>query len=141
VLAAFVYGAGYIGTNVLTEFARRTNERDLRRQALQFSGLLDRLNVAGGGLVAITGGLAIFVFGYSLLTPWVLASIALYTVIVGTGIFFWGAVGREVERALRAGEYVRVNALLLSPRNLAISRVENVLFVTLIALMVLRPGI
>lgn len=130
-----------MGTNVLTEFARRTNESDLRRYALHFSGVLDRLNVAGGGLVAITGGLAIFVFSYSLLTPWVLAAIVLYVVIVGTGIFFWGRIGREVERALKAGDDARVNGLLLSPRNVAVSRVENVLFVTLIALMVLRPGI
>lgn len=91
--------------------------------------------------MAITGGLAIFVFSYSLLTPWVLAAIVLYVVIVGTGIFFWGRIGREVERALKAGDDARVNGLLLSPRNVAVSRVENVLFVTLIALMVLRPGI
>lgn len=91
--------------------------------------------------MTITGGIAIFVFGYSLLTPWVLASIVLYVVIVGTGIFFWGHIGREVERALKAGDDARVHGLLLSPRNVAISRVENVLFVTLVALMVLRPGI
>jgi len=36
VLAAFVYGAGYVGTNVLTEFARRTDESELRRYALHF---------------------------------------------------------------------------------------------------------
>jgi len=91
--------------------------------------------------VAITGGIAISVFGYSLLTPWVLAAIMLYVVIVGTGIFFWGRIGREVERALKAGDDARVHRLLLSPRNVAVSRVENVLFVTLVALMVLRPGI
>ena len=141
VLAAFVYGAGYIGTNVLTEFARRTDDTVLRRHALHFSGVLDRLNVTGGGLVAVTGVFAVFAFGYSLLTPWVLAAIALYVVIVGTGIFFWGRVGREIDRALTAGEDAQVNALLLSPLNVAISRAENILFVTLIALMVLRPGV
>jgi uncharacterized membrane protein len=99
------------------------------------------LNVAGGGLVAVTGGLAVFVFGYSLLTPWVFAAIVLYVVIIGTGIFFWGRVGRDIERSLTAGDEARVNKLLLSPLNIAISRAENVLFVTLIALMVLRPGI
>lgn len=125
----------------MTEFARRTGESELRRYALHFSGVLDRLNVAGGGLVAITGGIAIFVFGYSPLTPWVLAAIVLYVMIVGTGIFFWGRIGRELEGALKAGDDARVNGLLLSPRNIAVSRVENVLFVTLIALMVLRPGI
>jgi uncharacterized membrane protein len=141
ILAAFVYGAGYVGTNLLTEFARRTDDSDLRRYGLLFSGVLDRLNVAGGGLVAITGAIAIFVFGYSVLTPWLLAAIVLYVVIVATGIFFWGRVGREIERALKAGDHGQVGELLLSPRNIAVSRIENVLFVTLIALMVLRPGI
>jgi uncharacterized membrane protein len=125
----------------LTEFARRTDQSDLRRYALHFSGVLDRLNVVGGSLAGITGAFAVFVFGYSPLTPWVLAAIVLYVVIVGTGIFFWGRIGRDVERALKAGDDARVNGLLLSPRNVAVSRVENVLFVMLIALMVLRPGI
>jgi uncharacterized membrane protein len=125
----------------LTEFARRTDQSDLRRYALHFSGVLDRLNVVGGSLAGITGALAVFVFGYSPLTPWVLAAIVLYVMIVGTGIIFWGRIGREVERALKAGDDALVNGLLGSPRNVAVSRVENVLFVTLIALMVLRPGI
>jgi hypothetical protein len=34
-----------------------------------------------------------------------------------------------------------VNPLLLSPLNVAVSRAENILFVTLIALMMRRPGI
>jgi uncharacterized membrane protein len=129
-----------VGTNVLTEFARRTDQSDLRRYALHFSGVLDRLNVVGGSLAGITGALAVFVFGYSLLTPWVFAAIAIYVLIVGTGIFFWGHIGRELDRALKAGDDAQVNGLLLSPRNVAISRVENALFVALIALMVLRPG-
>jgi hypothetical protein len=61
-------------------------------------------------------------------------------VIVGTGILFWGRVGREIDGATAAGDDARVNALLRSPRNVAVSRAENVLFITLIALMVLRPG-
>jgi len=44
VLAALAYGAGYIGTNLLTELARRTDDPVMRRQTLHFSGVLDRLN-------------------------------------------------------------------------------------------------
>ena len=140
-MAAFAYGAGYIGTNVLTELARRTNDPVVRRHALHFSGVFDRrLNVAGGTLAGITGVLAVFVFGYSLLTPWILAAIVIYVAIVGTGIFFWGRVGREIDRATIAGEDARVNALLRSPLNVAVSRAENILFITLVALMVIRPG-
>jgi len=39
-----------------------------------------------------------------------------------------------------AGDQARVLAFLRSPRNIAVSRSENVPFVVLMALMVLRPG-
>lgn len=97
-------------------------------------------NVIGGTVAGITGVVAAFVFGYSLLTPWILAATVLYVVIVGTGIFFWGPIGRELERATAAGDTARVSELLRSTRNVAVSRAENVLFVALIALMVVRPG-
>ena len=140
-LAAFAYGAGYVATNVLTELARRTDDPVVRRQALQFSGVFDRrFNITGGTLAGITGLVATFILGYSLLTPWILAAIVIYVVIVATGILFWGRVGREIESATTAGDDARVNALLRSHRNVAVSRAENVLFLTLIALMVLRPG-
>ena len=139
-MAAFAYGAGYTATNVLTELARRTDDPVVRQQALRFSGVFDRrFNVTGGTVAGITGVIAIFVFGYSPLTPWIIAAIAIYVVIVGTGILFWGRVGREIDGATAAGDDARVNALLRSPRNVAVSRAENVLFITLIALMVLRP--
>jgi uncharacterized membrane protein len=95
----------------------------------------------GGTFAGITGILAVFIFGYSLLTPWVLAAIVIYVVIVGTGILFWGRVGREIDRAISAGHEASAVALLRSPRHVAISRAENVPFVALISLMVLRPGI
>jgi len=141
VLAAFAYGAGYTATNVLTELARRTDDPVVRRSALQFSGVFDRrFNIMGGTLAGITGVITVFVFGDSLLTPWILAAIVMYVVIVGTGILFWGRVGRDIDSATAAGDDARVNALLRSPRNVAVSRAENVLFITLIALMVRRPG-
>jgi uncharacterized membrane protein len=141
VLTAFVFGAGYVGTNVLTEVARRTDDVVFRRHALRLSGVFDRwLNQTGGTFAGITGLLAIFVFGYSVQVPWVLGSILLYVAIVGNGILFWGRVGRNVDRALAAGEEERVTLLLRSSRNVAVSRVENIGFVVLIALMVLRPG-
>jgi hypothetical protein len=73
-------------------------------------------------------------------TPWVLAAIVIYVVITAVGIGFWGRVGRAVERAMKANDEARAIALLRSPLNVAVSRAENVLFIALIALMVLRPG-
>ena len=140
VLAALVYGAGYVGTNLLTEQARRTNSSEQRRYALHFPGVLDRLNMLGGTFAGITGIAAVFAVGYSIVAPWVLSSIVLYAVIVGTGIFFWGPIGRSIDGAMRAGDEVGATAILRSPRNIAVSRGENVLFLALVTLMVLRPG-
>jgi uncharacterized membrane protein len=141
VLAAFAYVAGYIATNVLTELARRTDDPAFRKEALRFSTRFDRLlNVPGGSLVAITGIVTALLFGYSLLSGWVLVATVLYVLIVVTGIFFWGRVGREVDRAAAAGDDAAVQRELRRPRNVAISRLENVALLTIIALMVLRPS-
>lgn len=141
VLAAFVYVAGYVATNVLTELARRTDDPAFRKEALRFSSRFDRLlNVPGGSLVAITGIATALVFGYSLLSGWVLVAVVLFALIIVTGIFFWGRVGREIDRAAAAGDDAAVQRELRRPRNVAISRLENLVLLTIIVLMVLRPS-
>ena len=141
VLAAFAYVAGYVATNVLTELARRTDDLSFRREALRFSTRFDRmLNAPGGALVALTGIAAALVFGYSLASGWVLVAIILYALVVATGIFFWSRVGREVDRAAAAGDDAGVVRELRRPRNVAVSRIENLVLLLIIVLMVLRPA-
>jgi uncharacterized membrane protein len=141
VLAAFAYVAGYVATNILTELARRTDDPTFRRDALRFSTRFDQLlNAPGGTLVGITGIATALVFGYSLLTGWVLVTIILYALLVVTGIFFWGRVGRGIDRAAAAGDDAAVVRELRRPRNVAVSRVENLVLLTIIVLMVLRPS-
>ena len=141
VLAAFAYVAGYVATNVLTELARRTDDLSFRREALRFSTRFDRmLNAPGGALVALTGIAAALVFGYSLASGWVLVAIILYALVVATGIFFWSRVGREVDRAAAAGDDAAVVRELRRPRNVAVSRIENLVLLLIIVLMVLRPA-
>ena len=141
VLAAFTYVAGYVATNVLTELARRTDDPAFRNEALRFSTRFDRLlNAPGGSLVGITGIATALIFGYSLLSGWVLVAIVLFALIVVTGIFFWGHVGREIDRAAAAGDDAAVQRELRRPRNVAISRLENFVLLTIIVLMVLRPS-
>ncbi|MDP9281291.1 MAG: DUF2269 domain-containing protein [Chloroflexota bacterium] len=141
VLFAFGYVAGYVATNVLTELARRTDDPVLRRNALQFSTRFDRLlNAPGGTLVGLTGIATAVVFGYSLLSGWVLVAIVLFVVIVATGIFFWTRVGAKIDRATAAGDDAAVVRELRRPRNVAVSRIENVVVLAIIVLMVLRPS-
>ncbi len=98
------------------------------------------LNAPGGALVGLTGIATALVFGYSLLSGWVLVSIALFTLIVATGIFYWARVGTTVDRAAAAGDDATVVRELRRPRNVAVSRIENLVLLTIIVLMVLRPS-
>jgi uncharacterized membrane protein len=141
VLAAFWWVAGYVGTNLCTEIARRSTTDEDCRGALAISDRIDVVaNRTGGTAVGLTGLLAIPVFGYSLTTPWVLATIVLFAVVVFGGIFFWARFGGQVGAAATAGDWPGVRRSLNEPRILVYSRVENVFVVAIIALMVLRPG-
>jgi len=140
VLAAFVFIAGYIGTNVLTELARRNPDPVFRRSALAFSTTFDRrLNIPGATVVAPTGLLAVWAFGYSFLAPWVVAAIVLYLVLPLLGGLVWARMGRRIDQALAADDQKTVDAVLRDPRNVAVSRIENLVVLAIVALMVLRP--
>jgi hypothetical protein len=141
VLASFWWFAGYVGTNVCTEIARRSTSDDECRTALQLSNRFDVLaNRTGGTAVGLTGILALLVFGYGLTTLWVAASIILFAVVVFGGIFFWGRFGGQVDAAANAGDWSAVRRALSEPRIQVFSRAENVIVLVIIVLMVLRPG-
>ena len=141
VLAAFWFVAGYVGTNLCTEMARRSTTDDDCRSAVLVSGRLDRwANRTGGTVVGITGLLLPLLYGPGLTTPWVLTSIALFAVVVFGGALFWERFGAEVESASVAGDWTRVRNALNQPRIIAYGRLENVAVVVIIVLMVLQPG-
>jgi uncharacterized membrane protein len=141
VLAAFWFVAGYIGTNVCTELARRARSDQERRSALLISGRFDRwLNAPGGTAVAVSGIVALWVFGYSVRTPWVLLSATLMAGVVGLGIFYWSRFGQRVESAIEADDWAGVRRLLTEPRIVLLSRAENAAVLAIVVLMVLRPA-
>src|SRR5262245_24728074 len=141
VLAAFWWIAGYVATTICTESARRSATDDECRGALRISDRLDVLaNRTGGTAVGLTGILALVVFGYALTTPWVLASIVLFALVVFGGIFYWGRFGQAVGQAAAAGDWPGVRHALNEPRIVVYARLENVAVVVIIALMVLRPA-
>jgi uncharacterized membrane protein len=141
VLAAFWYVAGYVGTNLCTEMARRSTSDDDCRSAVLVSGRLDRwANRTGGTAVGITGLLLLVLYGHALTTPWVLASIVLFAAVVFGGAFFWERFGDEVESAAAASDWVAVRRALNQPRIIAYGRLENVAVVAIIVLMVFGPA-
>jgi hypothetical protein len=141
VLAAFWYVTGYVGTNLCTELARRSTSDDDCRAALMVSDRFDVwANRTGGTAVGLTGLIALVVFGYSLTTPWILASIVLFAGVVLFGIFFWGRVAAGVGEAATVQDWTGVRRELSTPRVFITGRIENLVVLVIITLMVLRPG-
>jgi uncharacterized membrane protein len=141
VLAALLYVAGYVGTNLLTEAARRSTDDVSLRAAIGFSGLFDRrLMIPFGTLTGLAGLVLTALNGYPWTAPWVVASIVLYGAVIAVGIVIWGRHGRRIATALAAGRLDDVRALLREPRYVALSRIENVVVAIIAALMVVRPG-
>jgi uncharacterized membrane protein len=141
ILAAFWYVSGYVGTNLCTELARRTRLDEERRAVLVISGRFDRwLNAPGGMAVSLTGIGALWVFGYSVMTPWVWLSVALMAGVIGLGILYWSRFGRRVEAAMAEDDWAGVRRLLTERRIVLLSRLENLAVLAIVVLMVLRPA-
>lgn len=141
VLSALLYVAGYVGTNLLTEVARRSTDEPTLRAAITFSGVFDRrLMIPFGSGVGLTGLLLAVASGYALTAPWIAASIVLYGGVIAVGIVIWGRRGGLIEAALNAGRLDEVRSLLREPRFVALSRAENVAVALIATLMVVRPG-
>jgi uncharacterized membrane protein len=141
VLAAMAFVSGYVGTNVMTEVARRAGTIDERRAALSASGMFDRmLNQRGGTAVIATAPIIVWAYGYPLTTPWLIVSTVMFLAIPTIGGLFWARVGRRLDEALARGDDEQAAMLLNDPRTVLVSRLENLLVLAIIALMVLRPG-
>ena len=141
VVSAFWWFAGYAGTNLCTELARRSTTDDDCRSAISISGKLDRLaNRTGGTAVGLTGLAMPVVVGHPLTSPWVLVSILLFLAVVLGGALFWERFGDHVETATAAGDWAGVRRALNQPRIIAYGRIENVAVLAIIVLMVIGPG-
>ena len=141
VLAAFWWIAGYVGTNLCTEIARRSTTDEECRSALLISNRLDRsLNQMGGTFAGLTGLLALVIFGYSPTTPWIAASIVLFLLVIVGGAVFWRRFGLGVDAAVAADDWETVRRRLRDRTIVGFSRLENFIVLAIIVLMVVRPG-
>jgi hypothetical protein len=59
---------------------------------------------------------------------------------MGFGITYWRSYGKRVDTALPSGDESAVTRVLREPRSIAVGRTENIVFLMLVVLMVLRPG-
>jgi hypothetical protein len=141
VLAAMAFVSGYVGTNVMTEVARRARTMDERKAALSASGMFDRmLNQRGGTAVIFTAPIVVWAYDYPVTTPWLIISTVMFLAIPILGGLFWARIGRRLDEALAHGNDEQAKMLLNDPRTVLVARLENLLVLAIIALMVLRPG-
>jgi uncharacterized membrane protein len=141
VLAAMAFVSGYVGTNVMTEVARRARTIDERRAALSASGMFDRsLNQRGGTALIVTAPIVVLAYGYPVTTPWLVISTVMFLAIPILGGLFWARIAGRLDEALAHGDDGKAAMVLNDPRTVLVARLENVLVLAIIALMVLRPG-
>jgi uncharacterized membrane protein len=141
IVSALLFVAGYVATNLLTEFARRDRDPVFRRTVLRLSTMFDRrLNAPFGTITAVAGIAAAVAYGYSFFSSWIAYSTVLLIAIIILGGTFWAPRGRRLESALASDDWPGVDAVLLDPRSILMSRVENLLMLAIITLMVFRPG-
>jgi hypothetical protein len=140
-LAVMAFVSGYVGTNVMTEIARRARTMDERQAALSVSGMFDRmLNQRGGTAVIFTAPIVVWAYDYPVTTPWLIISTVMFLAIPILGGLFWARIGRRIDEALGQGDDEKAAMLLNDPRTVVVARLENLLVLAIIALMVLRPG-
>jgi uncharacterized membrane protein len=141
VLSAFLFVAGYVAINILTEAARRPGPLERRRTILGLSGLFDCGLVRIGGTVVGLSGIALVVTGgRSWAEPWLWLSATLYLGISALGIFVWGPRGGRVEAAIAADDVATVDRVLNEPAYVALGRIENLALLVVVSLMVVRPA-
>ena len=137
---AFLFVAGYVATNVLTELARRSTDEPTLRAALGFSGWFDRRLLIPFATLAAFAGLGLVpARGYAWTAPWIVVSTLLYLAVMLVGIFVWGPRGGRIEAGLTAGRIEDARTLLTEPRFVLLSRAENATVALIVALMILRP--
>jgi uncharacterized membrane protein len=141
IAAALIYVTGYVSTKTLSRLAVAEADPTRRRVIFGIGDKLDfRFQIVGGMLVGPSGLLLAIASGYSLTQAWVALSIVIYAALVFIGAGLWRRRSMAVRAALDAGDDARVVWLLTEPGALALAWIELALMVTIIALMVLRPG-
>jgi uncharacterized membrane protein len=139
--AALIYVTGYVSTKMLSRLAVAEADPARRRVIFSLGDKFDfRFQIIGGMLVGPSGLLLAIANGYSLTQAWVVLSIVIYAALVFIGAVLWRRRSIAVRAALDAGDDARVVWLLTEPRARALALVELALMVTIVALMVLRPG-
>ena len=147
VLAAFVMVGGTVLYWTILVAGWKVDRPSIAAAFFRVARPVDLL-VPAASVVALGLGiwLAIYVDGYEVWDPWILAAIALWVVFVLAGSRTGKVFGRAGERAreLVAGgrdtSSTELNALLLSREGLAFHTLSSVAVLAILVLMIWKPG-
>lgn len=130
-------GPGFVMIYIVT---RATNMTELRHAYL----IRNRLHIfvmVGGTLLLLTGLTMGFLRPYLLHLGWYLTSLSLFLVALGFGPLVLSPRSKPIKKLLREhqGETIPPEYYVLAKRLFLFERIENVLFLIIIALMILKP--
>lgn len=132
-------GPGLIMTFVVTQ-AKSTNMTELRH-AYKIRNSLHILTMIGGTLLLITGILMGILNPYWFTQGWYITSLVLFLVALAFGPFLLKPRSTPIKKLLAShkGEDIPEEYDELSKRLFKIERIENIIFIIIIALMILKP--
>ena len=100
----------------------------------------DRLANPAYGLLLITGLLMTFVLPLPLTTPWIMAALVLYVIVVLLAILGYTPTLRRQIQTLESEGLASASYQSLARRGTMLGAVLGVLVITIVFLMVVKPG-
>ncbi len=115
--------------------------RDTQSHVLRtIKALDDRFANPAYGLLLLTGLFMVWSAGYPLTTLWIAAALALYVVLIVLGLFVYTPTLREQMRLIDTGGPESADYLRVASRGRIVGIVVAVVVVTIVFLMVTKPG-
>jgi uncharacterized membrane protein len=132
-------GPGFVMTFVVTR-SNPSNMTELR-QSFTIRNKLHILTMVGGTLLLITGIWMGFLNTYWLSQGWYLASLFLFLVALALGPTLLKSRSKPIKKLLQdyKGEEIPAEYNQLSNRLFFVEHIENIIFLFIIALMILKP--
>ncbi|MBY7142212.1 DUF2269 domain-containing protein [Virgibacillus sp. NKC19-3] len=130
-------GPGFVMTNIAT---RATNMTELKH-AYSIRSRLHTFVMVGGTLLLITGLWMGFIHPYLFTTGWFVVSLILYLIALAFGPFVLSPRSKPIKVLLKThkGEDIPEEYDALAKKLFLYERIENGLFVIIIALMIWKP--
>lgn len=132
-------GPGMVMTFVVTN-SKASNMAELRT-AYRIRNGLHILTMVGGTLLLLTGLIMGFLNTYLFTEGWYVLSLILFLVALAFGPFLLKPRSKPIKKLLASheGEEIPVVYYQLSKRLFTVEHIENILFLVIIALMILKP--